>query len=421
MAATFAPAAARAGSAGSARAAAPARPDRLAWLLLLTPLLATTFLAKWGVPIGPRDLAMSWPIILGALALGWITGRLTLDPVRFGVFLALIGALGAIQVLRGDPFSLPSLLFMAAIFGCYVVSLERAPPSGTDALRLFATVCTVIAIAAIAQFGLQFVVGRTLAFPVDNLVPKAMLIEGYNNQIPIDYGATIQKANGVFLLEPSFLSQLMAVALIAELAARTAWGMTRLMRLALFAAALMLSYSGTGLIILGIVLPVLIIAQRRWMLLVAALAGLALASAFHEPLQLGIYLERADEFSSIRSSGFERFVSPFYLFEEFLWRDPWRSLFGFGPGSYIPHASRAYYPAAEIAFSKIVFEFGIVGAAAVFGFLVWVVFRSPAPVVLKCAVLVMFFMSGLYTAASHGIALTLLAWPPDDAPTGARS
>jgi hypothetical protein len=397
-------------------AGAPAT-DRLAVFFLLAPLVATTFLAKWAVPFGPRDLGMSWPLILVAVLVGWMTGRLRIDPVRCAALFLLIGFLGAVQVLRGDVFSLPSLLLMAAIFGCYVMSIGAAPPSRHDALRLFLTVSAVIAAASVAQFGLQFVVGRDLAFPVDNLLPRALLIEGYNNQIPIADGTRIQKANGVFLLEPSFLSQLMAVAIVAELSQQGGpWTLPRLARLGGFAAALLLSYSGTGLLVLAVGLPVLIIVQRRWMLMLLGLLLLGLAVTFQEQLRLDIYLERAGEFTSVRSSGFERFVSPFLMFEEFLWRDPWRSLFGIGAGSYPWHERIAFYPAAEMAYSKIIFEFGVLGAIATFAFLLWVVLTSRAPLALRVTVVVMFFMSGLYTAASHGMALTLLAWPPRDPP-----
>lgn len=388
------------------------RSDGLALALLLTPLVATTVLAKWATPIGPADLGMSWPLILGAVLLGWISGRLRADPARCTAFLALVGSLGLIQLVRGEPFSLPSLLLMSAIFGCYVVSATHGAPSPARALDLFLGLCGFIALAAVAQFLVQFVVGRDLAFPVDNLLPRSLLIQGYNNQIPIDAGTTIQKANGVFLLEPSFLSQLMAVAIVAQLTdTREQPALGRAARLATFCAALYLSFSGTGLLVLAVALPVLVIVQRRWSLMLLAALAIGASWAFHEALRLDVYLERASEFTSMRSSGFERFVSPFLMFDEFLWRDPWRTLFGIGAGSYMPHVAIAYYPAAEMAYSKIVFEYGVFGAAGTFGFLLWAVFRSPAPLALQVAVIVMFFMSGLYTAASHGIALTLLAWP----------
>jgi hypothetical protein len=401
------------------RARSAARPDRLALALVLTPLVATTILAKWATPVGPSDLGMSWPLILGAVVLGWVSGRLRVDPVRCAACLGLVGALGAVQVVRGEPFSLPSLLLMSAIFGCYVMSAVRGAPSPHRALDLFLGLCGFIALVAVAQFLIQFVVGRDLAFPVDNLLPRSLLIQGYNNQIPLDAGTTIQKANGVFLLEPSFLSQLMAVAIVAQLSdTRAQPVLRRASRLAAFGAALYLSYSGTGLLVLAVALPVLVIAQRRWSLMVLAALAVGASLAFHEALRLDIYLERATEFTSMRSSGFERFVSPFLMFEEFLWRDPWRTLFGVGAGSYLPHVTIAYYPAAEMAYSKIVFEYGVLGAAAAFAFLLWAVFRSRAPLALRVAVIVMFFMSGLYTAASHGIALTLLAWPDSQAPHG---
>ena len=70
------------------------------------------------------------------------------------------------------------------------------------------------------------------------------------------YGSHEYRANGVFLLEPSFFSQVLAVGIVAELCT-----FGRLSRLALFGLALIVSYSGTGLIVLAVCLPLCLIGR----------------------------------------------------------------------------------------------------------------------------------------------------------------
>lgn len=376
------------------------RSDR--WLVLL-PLFTTLFLAKWVMPGGPRDFAMAWPLIFGALLLGVITGRMRFDTPRLLFFLLLIGTLGAVQVMRADGFSPTSMLLMASIYLAYTVTVTGA--RDYDTAVVLSRFAVIVAVLGIAQFALQFALPRALVFPIENLLPKALVIQGYNAQIPISYGSSIYKANGVFPLEPSFFSQFLAVAVIAELCGRNRWP-----RLVLFGAGLLVSYSGTGIIILMIALPIVIIAYRRWEFLVAGLLALMLMLMFSGPLNLDLYLQRAGEFSSVRSSGFERFVGALYLFEQFLWDDPLRALLGYGSGQFQDFSLRANLPVSEMALSKIVFEFGLLGALAIFAFLGYCLSRSSAPLAFKVAVAVMFFMSGIYTSTSHGIALTVLVW-----------
>jgi hypothetical protein len=63
-----------------------------------------------------------------------------------------------------------------------------------------------------------------------------------------------------------------------------------------------------------------------------------------------------------------------------------------------------------MALFKIVFEFGLVGAVAYFGFLFACLYYSPAPRLLTLAVGITYFLSGIYTPFAHGLALSLLLW-----------
>ncbi len=132
----------------------------------------------------------------------------------------------------------------------------------------------------------------------------------------------------------------------------------------------------------------------------------------HEYVHSFAILSRVGEFGATHSSGYSRFVGGFYLFDQFLWHDPWRALFGYGAGSFISYSVRAHFGADEMALSKIVLEFGLVGATAYFGFLFCCLFYSPAPRVLKLAVGITYFLNGIYTPFSHGLALSLLLWQP---------
>src|SRR6202035_2869498 len=63
-----------------------------------------------------------------------------------------------------------------------------------------------------------------------------------------------------------------------------------------------------------------------------------------------------------------------------------------------------------MALFKIVFEFGLVGALAYFGFLFSCLLSSRAPRLLTLAVGITYLLNAMYTPFAHGLALSLLLW-----------
>jgi hypothetical protein len=308
--------------------------------------------------------------------------------------------------LQPDSFSPLSFLLLAAVHAPYAVTVPNSD-DGDRILKFFLRIATILAVLGLAQYALEFFVNPRFLFPIENFVPGTFIVQNFNHQAAVAYGSQEYRANGIFMLEPSFYSQLLAVAIIAELCTRG-----RMTRLGIFALALLASSSGTGIIVLAICLPLCLIAQRRWGLLLAGMLALVGILVVHESFHTIRLLSRISEFGSSHSSAFGRFVGGFYLFDELLWHDPWRALFGYGAGSFTSHAGRAHYGADEIALSKMVLEFGLVGATAYFGFLFCCLFYSPAPRVLTLAVGITYFLGGIYTPFSHGLALSLLLWRP---------
>ncbi len=379
--------------------------DRLGSLLLYAPLIATTIFMKVAISSLSSAFTIAIPILLAIPLVGLLLGRMRFDPGRLSLYLMVVALLWAMQIFGGDSFSMNSMLLVTTLFFTMVVYVPVPAHRAGMALAFFLNLATLLALCGIAQFLLQFVIGSRFAFPIEHFLPKDILIQHYNYLNPLSYGTNTYKANGVFLLEPSQFSQLIAVALVAELVTSN-----RLWRLVSFAVAMFVAYSGTGLMILAVCMPIVIISKRRWTLLLAAGPALIVLILFSDSLNLDVFINRAGEFSSTKSSAFGRFIGGFYAFDDWLWPDWRRAFFGYGAGSYADASANFVLTASEMPLNKIVFEFGLVGASALFSFFVFCMAKGSGPGVFRLAVGLSFFLNALYTPTAQGIALSVILW-----------
>ena len=267
----------------------------------------------------------------------------------------------------------------------------------------FGSAATVIAAAGLAQFVLQFVVPLKFVYPVENLVPPAWRTQLFNNVATINWRVSVYRVNGVFMLEASEFSQLCAIALVSELIAVQ----TKTWRAVLFIAAILASYSGTGLMILAAALPVVVIRSGRWDLVARGLLLLIPLGLLAGPLHLDSTLARVNEFSGPGSSGYARFISWTEMFGPARWPDAATVFFGHGAGQ--------TKGAGEMVYSKIPYEYGALAGAAYLSFAVWVLFSSACPLPLRVAVfLCAFLMNGAYSSWGVANVLTLLVWPAEE-------
>jgi len=388
--------------------AQPAAGDASDWrtkLIICAPVIGASVLSKFALPPwGADGFGLSFPIIFAALLYGLVTRRLQFAWRRLLLFFVMLSVLGLIQVLRGDMFSMSSVALMAALGFSYVLTGRGAAFDDVKMLEFFRNLTFWIAALGILQAVLLLIGGPRVSFPIEHLVPQDFLTQGYNNITPLFYGSPTYKSNGFVMLEPSVFSQLTAIGLIAELA-----GKARLMRLAVFAGAMIVSYSGTGMLILAVTLPLYVVIYRRWNLLLPGVVLLTAIVLLAEPLHLDTLMHRTGEFSSVGSSGFQRFVGWRELFADRLWNSPVHALFGYGAGSFMTGA--AGYSAAQMSYSKIIFEFGVLGALLYFAFIFYCICSARAPLVVRVAVLVCYLLNGAYSPTVTGIALSLLLWP----------
>jgi len=390
----------------------PAPPPASAWrnLLWATPLLGATIFSKFAVPtFGVRGIGITLPLILAAMIAGCFTGQFVIASRRFMFGLFVLSVLVLMQLLKNDVFYPSSLLLLGAIHLPLLLQFRVASADINRAVKFFGFICSLCALLSIAQFVLQHLTDSRWLFPIENFVPDGFRIQNFNEEAPLEYQSVVLRANGVFMLEPSFLSQLLAVALVLELSTRN-----RLLRLMLYLAGMLVSYSGTGFMVLAVAIPVVIISQNRWGL-VLGMVALAVAAAMLLPyagkvLYLDKFVARIGEFNSTGSSGFARFVGGFYLFDQFLSNHPLRTLFGVGAGMFKDYAPLAHYPVSEMPLFKMVLEFGLFGAVLYFLFLFYCLSSSALPSAVALAIAVTFLLNGLYVPFSHALALSLLVW-----------
>lgn len=373
--------------------------------IVCAPIVGATVLGKFALPPwGADGFGITFPIIFAALLYGLMTRRLQFAWRRLTLFFVMLSVLGMTQVLRGEVFSFSSVALLSALGFCYVVTGRGHAFDSERMLEFFGNLTFLLAVGGILQFLLLLAGGTALAFPIDKYLPTDFQTAGYNSIAPLFYGSNTYKSTGFVMLEPSFFSQLTALGLLAEIV-----GKMRLLRLAAYAGAMILSYSGTGMLILAVTLPMYVVMYRRWNLLIPAVCILTVIVLLAEPLQLSRLLGRTSEFSRVGSSGFARFVGWRELFEDKLWNSPVHALFGHGAGSWLTGA--AGYSAAQMSYSKIIFEFGVIGAILYFGFIFYCMFSSRAPLLLRVGMAVCYLLNGAYAPTVAGIFMSLLLWP----------
>ncbi len=298
-------------------------------------LAACLFLQRFGVPFGNLSINIVGPIGLVLAVAGLATGRLALHRGRLCVFAGLLGFILLGNSVNGgtpDPFigaNIPSTLQFVGITAFAILTFAR--PMGERAFfRQVNRLLLIVAIAGIAQFVAQF--AGIDAFTFDQTLPTAMLAtSNWNQVIPLGIGSTL-KSNGFFLVEPSVMSQFMALALMIEMLV-----LRRLGYLAVFGAGLLLSFSGTGMIVLAVF--VLVVALRLgWRGLAVAAAVVVLAClavglvAVLAPDVAASVGSRMNEISTPGTSGHMRFITPFWLLSDTLHRTPGLAVIGLGGG-----------------------------------------------------------------------------------------
>ena len=284
--------------------------ERAALRFSIVILLACLLLQRFAVPFAGFPLGIVGPLGLALAGFELLRGTLVFDRVRLCIYLAFLAfvlAGAAANAATGPRFGLapswPSLMHFVGLTAFATFSF--AQPVGEARLFRAVNACLgLTAAAALLQFVAQFA-GLAL-FSFRDIVPDP------------------------FLLEPSILSQFMAIGIILEVLY-----FRRPRMLALFLGALLVSVSGTGWLVLGAFVAGAVLGMGRRGIALAAVLLLALAAGLAAlslvlPDVFQSFIGRMNEISVMDTSAHQRFVTPFWALQEVMDRVPWTLLFCVG-------------------------------------------------------------------------------------------
>lgn len=396
---------------GTTLAQAVALPSPWLKAALIFALLAMTVFDRFGVRLS-ATYSIS-PSLLGLYVLAAsmvFTGAAQLHQsgalmvLGVGVVAGLSFAINANFDAQGHA-SLSSLLLLLVLYAPFALTLR--PAMATPALwRWFAdalmTALLWIGVAGILQFYTQFVFRAPWLFDYTLYLPEVIRGSGVYNTI--NQAGDVVKSNGFFLREASGYSWYMALGLVLEWTLkRRKWVM------AVMALGIVVSYSGSGLLVLAVALLFPLGWQALLRVLGCVVAGVLFVVLLGDVLNLDYTLNRTGEIHSNKSSAYCRFISPAKLVAEQIDSQPWTTFLGHGSGT-----TQKMSTACETTFGKVLFEYGLLGGLA-FGMLILsAISRAGLPSRLRAMVVVQWVLLGGLLLAPESLLMifTLSAmWP----------
>ena len=382
----------------AAPASARESPPRVRPLTLVKAMVtAAVVLQRFTVPFGSEQV--SFVLVAEAVLLGvlLVRGQLVIERNRtlwYLVAAATCLAAAAIASDSGDGSSLLSVLLLLAMYAPFCLTL--APSLRClyrPVLQFFTTLMAIVAVVAVVQMLLQLA-GWSYSDPLANF-PSEVLNKGYNTAYPVEYGSAIVKSNAFIFLEPSFLSQFLALAFVVELTIGA-----RLWRLLLYFGAILTTVSGTGVILLAFGIVVLLFkrADRRPIMFLLPFV-FAVVVTLATPVGSLFTTRVSGESSTETSSSNARFVEPYERVYDDLNQSVQHLVVGRGPGFAERAANDAFVrediPIVYPVVPKLSYEYGLVAGLLFAGFIAFAFLnRTPSLVIASSALLMHFFLSG---------------------------
>jgi hypothetical protein len=303
---------------------------------------------------------------------------------------------------------LTSYFLFLALYSLVILSRPSTPDRYRGTLQAFQFLVVLLSYLAIAQFVAQFVVDGRQLIMFFGVLPDTLfgvLGEGKMNTIhTIEGFDSLLKSNGIFLGEASTLSQVTALGILIEV-----MEFRRPQYLFIMALGFLTAYSGTGTMVLLIFLPLAALRDRRAGLGVLFVVVSAIGVFATGLIDLSVFLSRTAEFESTRSSGFGRFVSPFWLIAiHFDTASLQALLIGNGPGTSKTYFVSRWWVANPFGWFKWLYEYGIVGSFLFICFCASCLRKSRCPGLLLAALIFLAVLAeGFLTTWFLTIVMTL--------------
>jgi hypothetical protein len=385
--------------------------DFAIWLLLI----GTTFGQRLCISSGASQVPFTALLAIAAIAMLVAVGQARVDTNALLLYALTIFSISLTLYFAKSGFSTFSFSYLVVLYSVFIFSVEVSRQEYLSCLDRYQNILLILSIIALLQLLDEFTSGTE--FSVFDHLPDSVILQGYNTRPVLFYGSAFHKANADFFLEPSFLSQFMALGIIIEI---LFFG--RLWRMALFGLAIFASFSGTGMLLLLVFAGLASFRARRIELLYALPALLVIFLIFHDNPYVTAITGRLGEFGDERSSAFMRFVAPNQALSEIIGDDFTAFLVGRGPGFVESVGILANYQANFPVIQKMLIEYGVAGLLPFSAFILYCFFARTRSVPLSLAVLFAYlFLSGslLQPHTLYLFFVLVVLMPPEKGECGA--
>jgi hypothetical protein len=374
------------------------RNNNILFALFIVLALSVTAFQKIGYGTSSQNVvALAIPVFVFGIALACVFVKPVIDPVRVAGYFLFVTASAASTALLAPRYSPSSLFLFAILYLPMIVSFEIPDALYRRCMNAFITIMLFFCAVTIAQHVIQIVSSARFWPDPTDFFPDNMLIPEFNYTQSIVWGSKYMKPNGVSFLEVSMLSQYIALALALELVL-----FQRTSRMVIFGVTIMLTFAGTGVLLLLITLPVLLgrLPARRMAIIVGVL--MLVSYIAFKVGWFDIISNRMNEYKHNGSSANMRFIEPLDRLIAFL-GNPDALFGGIGAGQIEKGRNFQWWP-----FTKASIEYGLIPGVLFYGYFLYSLFRNTAHKSLAFTLAVWFTFEGALLTAINPLTCVLL-------------
>lgn len=361
-------------------------------------LLGVTFGQRFCFPLGDYQIPLVVPLGYIALYLILFAGLGRIATMRLLLYALAIVCMIATLFVGKNIFSPYSFFYLVVLYLPFVFTSEIPRQEYLGYLKFFQYCLVPLAAIALLQLAEQFTTHTT--FTLVGQMPSDFLLVGYNTRPVLYWGSDFYKSNAEFFLEPSFLSQYMALGIIIELLYFGSWW-----RIALYGAAIYSSFSGTGIVLLVIFAAASAVRARRYGLFAVLPVLLVVYLLVQDNPYVTAITGRIGEFSDPNSSAYERFIGPAYALQDLVWSHFSSFLVGHGPGVVERLGLSLYYHTTFPVPPKLLIEYGLVGTLPFLAFIIYCFFVRARSLVMASAFFLMYIVLSASLLQPHTVYL----------------
>lgn len=346
-------------------------PDRAAavtirWFTWLFVILVVG--QRFSVPGLPVGLLL--PVTLVWMWLAIRAGIVEIDLRRLRLWCVAVAVTGGAMLVQTAVHPQPVIsvtswaLIIIVWFPAIARFADRRLSTYRLAMNVVVRVCALLAAACVVMMAIQFA-GVPYRDILADVVPAALLEQGFTTSSPVEFGSEIYRSNGWVGLEPSTTSFLIAIGLLAAILVRSSHWIVGLLLIGLFTTT---AGSGFLLLIVGLLAMLAFPSRRRLarvavpvMVVCAALAALPFVQAL---------LTRAGGASDDRSASL-RAVQPYVDLWPSWSGEPVTALLGAGAGASQRVVDLGVFTALVPVPAKIFYDYGLVAGGVLAFFLLF--------------------------------------------------